>query len=156
MPLSSADLSRIHALGRKDRIWSTDFIIIEEEIFPDCKMEKYNSWFRPRLTGWARDRNSPAVPLNTKICKWGETRSCPHMTRSTQVPNDLSVPGASTAYRYALRQVLQVSFIMTWKQDEVWWAHWTSDLFNLSISISLINHFNARQEPGRLLFTSYM
>ena len=51
---------------------------------------------------------------------------------------------------------LQVKLIMTWKQDEAWGADWTSDLFNLSISVMLINHFSAGKEPGRLPFTSYI
>lgn len=37
MPLSSADFSRICTLVTKGRVWSTDFIIIEEEIFLTVK-----------------------------------------------------------------------------------------------------------------------
>lgn len=37
MPLNSADLSRIRTLVTEGRIWSTDFIIIEEKIFLTVK-----------------------------------------------------------------------------------------------------------------------
>ena len=37
MPLSSADFSRICTLVTKGSVWSTDFIIIEEEIFLTVK-----------------------------------------------------------------------------------------------------------------------
>ena len=37
MPLSSADFSRICTLVTKGSVWSTDFIIIQEEIFLTVK-----------------------------------------------------------------------------------------------------------------------
>lgn len=154
MPLSSADFSRICTLVTKGRVWCADFIIIEEEIFLTVKWK--NIIYDSDLQAEQKIETYLLVAFNTKICNRGETRSTHTKLRGTQLQNDLSASGASREYGYALRQGLQVKFIMTWKQDEVWRADWTSDLFNLSISVILVNHFSARQEPRRLRFTSYI
>lgn len=69
MLLNSADLSKICTLVMKGRIWSTDFIIIEEEIFLTVKWKNIIYDSDP---GWQAEQEMEIylpVALNTKICK---------------------------------------------------------------------------------------
>lgn len=77
-PLNSADFSRIRTLVTKDRIWSTDFIIIEEEIFLTIKWKNiiYDS-----DSGWQAEQEMETyllVALNTKICNEGRLGAPTH------------------------------------------------------------------------------
>lgn len=69
MPLSSADFSRIRTLVTKGRVWSTDFIIIDEEIFLTIKWKNiiYDS-----DSGFQVEEEMETyllVAFSTKICK---------------------------------------------------------------------------------------
>ena len=94
MPLSSADFSRICTLVTKGSVWSTDFIIIEEEIFLTVKWK--NIIYDADSGSQAEQETEAYLPVafRTEIGKWGEARSTHRKRRVAQVHSDLAASGA--------------------------------------------------------------
>ena len=94
MPLSSADFSRICTLVTKGSVWSTDFIIIEEEIFLTVKWK--NIIYDADSGSQAEQETEAYLPVafRTEIGKWGEARSTHRKWRVAQVHSDLAASGA--------------------------------------------------------------